>query len=442
MGEHLTVSRRALVKAAFAGAALAATPLAPVRAATRYRALEALLERYVAERKVPGAIVAIVKPGRFRPDYVATGLTDWANGGPVRPDTIFRIFSMTKPVTGMATLQQVERGRLGLDMAIAELMPEFRQMQVLTEPDVSLAARPAKRPIRVRHLLTHTAGLSYHIAGDGPLEREYRRLGLLASGGSGQLGRQPADGAVPDLAEFARRVASLPLRFEPGSQWHYSIGLDVAGALLERATGTPLDRVFEAQLFGPLGMADTRFQLNPAMQRRLSALYAWLDPKTMRETDTPTRVDGPEKSDWATPPPLLAGGAGLVSSARDYARFAQMLLNEGLFEGRRVMAPGTVRAAIGNLLEPGVFFRQGKELPPQGYGAGGSTTLFDTRANLPFGTPAGVYGWGGAAGTLFHVDPVRRYGVVLMVQHLPAQRYPLGRELNEAVNREAAAGLV
>jgi CubicO group peptidase (beta-lactamase class C family) len=442
MEQGLTVARRDLVRAALAGASLAAVPFAGVRAAGRYAALEALLERYVAERKVPGAMIAVVKPGRFRPDYVSAGLTDWENGRPIRPDTLFRIFSMTKPITGIATMQQVEAGRFGIETPIGEVMPEFARMTVLTDPEKSLAARPAEKPIRVRHLLTHSAGLSYHIVGNAPLEQEYRRLGLLAGGGSGQLGRQPGDGEVPDLTEFARRVASLPLVYEPGTQWRYSIGLDIAGALLERATGQTLDRVFEQQLFGPLGMRDTGFQVRPEATQRLSAAYAYMDPKTLKEADKPTKFDGTENSAWAAKPPLLAGGAGLISSTDNYARFAQMLLNDGMFEGRRVMAAGTARAAMGNLMEPGVFFPQAKGLPPQGYGAGGSVTLFDTRAASPAGSPMGVFAWGGAAGTLFHVDPVRRYAVVLMLQYLPSQRFPLGRELNEAMNREAGAGAV
>ncbi len=430
----VAVDRRALlgatVRAAVAGA-LAGPPAGGfARAATRYAALERLLAEMVAGGEVPGGAVAVVRPGRFQPDVIAFGRTAFAGGAPVSGRTLFRIYSMTKPVTGIAVMQAVAAGRMTLDTPLGALLPEFGRMQVLIDPQAGLAARPAERPILVRHLLTHTAGFTYHIAGDGPLEREYRRQGLLPIGNLG-LGLSSDDGPVPDLDGFVSRLAALPLHAEPGTVYRYSVSLDLAGGMLQRLAGRPFDRLLEERLFAPLGMRDTGFAVPAPRLSRLSALYAWVDPETGAQRTRPLLADAPPKTAWAKPPPLPAGGAGLISSAEDYARFAQMLLNQGLFEGRRLLPAGLARLAVSNLMPPGVFYQK-----IHGYGAGGSVTLADTRAAGPEGQPPGVFGWGGAAGTLFQVDPVREVAVVLMLQHLPAQAFPTARRFAAAANRD------
>jgi CubicO group peptidase (beta-lactamase class C family) len=433
-GTLIAFQRRALLQAAAAGATLAAAP-GFARTATRYEALEAFLDAQLKAGRVPGAIVAIVRPGRFRPDYIAAGTTEFGGGRAVDRHTLFRIFSMTKCVTGVAAMQAVGDGKLSIDTPVGDVLPAFSRMTVLLDPAKDLSARPAEKPMRLRHLLTHSAGLSYTISGDGPLEREYRRLGLAPTG---SLAFRPGDTPAPDLQTFAERLATVPLVFEPGTSWRYSVSLDLAGALLEKLDGKPLDRVYEDRLFRALGMNDTGFVVAPRDRDRFAAAYGWVDPETMKPVDKPTRVDGPDKSDYFQRPTLLAGGAGLVSCAQDYAAFAQMLLNDGLFEGRRLLPAGTARLAMGNLLEPGTVYRQGKDAPPGGYGAGGSVSLADTRRADPAGAPSGVYGWGGAAGTLFHVDPVRQYAMVLMLQVLPSQRFPIGQELQKALNTDLA----
>jgi CubicO group peptidase (beta-lactamase class C family) len=279
-------------------------------------------------------------------------------------------------------------------------------------------------------MLTHTAGLSYSISGNGPLEKEYHRLGLLP--GVGTLGRVPGDGPDPDLQGFVAKLATLPLHAEPGTLWRYSVALDLAGGLLERLTGKPFDAVLKGQLLGPLGMASTGFSVAPDDLHRLSSNYAWVKPD-LTPLAKPLLIDGPERTDWLGRPTLLAGGAGLLSSARDYARFGQMLLDEGRFNGRTIMPGATARLAMSNLLPEGVFLDK-----TQGFGAGGRSTLFDTRAR-PDGTPAGSYGWGGAAGTLFQVDRERGLAVVVMVQYLPSQRFPLGKDFQTAINQDLSA---
>ena len=429
--QALELNRRTLLAAGAAGAAVAAAPALARQGPLDYPALQALIDNYAGSGRVPGAIAAIVRPGKFRPTYLTTGRIAFETYLPVLPTTLWRIYSMTKPVTAMAVMQQVALGRLRLDQPIADIMPEFAQMQVLVDPEKSLKARPAKNPILVRHLLTHTAGFSYTISGNGPLEKEYRKLGLMPANGT--LGGAPGDAPAPPLQEYVKRLATLPLWQEPGTAWRYSVSIDVAGALLERLTGKTLDQVLQAQLFGPLEMHDTSFALQPGAAARLSSNYAWVNPD-MTPIDRPVLVDSPQKSEWVANPVLLAGGAGLLSSAGDYARFAQMLLNDGQFESRTIMPRGTVRHALSNLLPRGVFYDGNK-----GFGAGGSVSLFDPLPGNAEGTPVGTYGWGGAAGTKFFIDPVRQIGVVLMLQFVPSQRFPLNEDLARAVNSDMGA---
>jgi CubicO group peptidase (beta-lactamase class C family) len=427
----LDLNRRALLGGTVALAGLAGAP-ALARASQRdFPALQTLINSYVGQGRVPGAIAAIVRPGRFRPLYLSSGLLAFESYLPVLPNTLWRIFSMSKPITAMAVMQQVALGRLQLDQPIADIMPEFAQMQVLIDPEKSLKARPAKAPILVRHLLTHTAGFSYTISGNGPLEREYRKRGLLPANGS--LGGQPGDAPVLPLQEYVKTLATLPLWQEPGTAWRYSVSLDVAGALLERLTGKTLDVLLREQLFAPLEMGDTGFTVSASNLGRFSSAYAWVNPD-MTPIDRPVLVDSPQKTEWAQPPMLLAGGAGLVSTADNYARFAQMLLNDGQFEDRTIMPRGAARHALANLMPKGVFYDGDK-----GFGAGGSVTLFDPVPGNAQGTPVGTYGWGGAAGTKFFIDPVRQIGVVLMLQFLPSARFPLNEDLARAVNSDLAA---
>jgi CubicO group peptidase (beta-lactamase class C family) len=399
--------------------------------ARAWPALQALIDGYVAEGLVPGAVVGVLTPGRFRPTWLTAGSSLFEGGVPVTPSkTLWRIYSMTKPITGVAVMQQVAAARLTIDTPISDVMPEFRKMRVLVDPAKGLESRPAEKPILVRHLLTHTAGFTYTIAGNGPLEKEYRRLGIqpMSSATLMQGGGTPA----PDLKTYAERLATLPLHHEPGTAWRYSVAIDVAGALLERLTGKTLDRVFAEQLFGPLGMDDTAFWLQPGQQPRLAGLYAWVDPATGKSTGKPVLADGPAKTELAERPTMLAGGAALISSAEDYARFAQMMLNEGMFEGRMLLPRTVARLAMANLMEKGVFFNG-----HDGNGAGGRAILSDGAARDPGLYRVGTWGWGGAASTLFHVDPVRGHAVVLMLQSLGNPKGPDEKRLNRALASDA-----
>lgn len=427
----LNVDRRQLLSAIALAAAGPAAAQLPLRrpAPLHHDAVQALIETYVTAGNVPGAVVALVEAGSQKPVFVSAGVTAFGGSTKVTPDTLWRIYSMSKPITGMAIMQRVATGQLRLDQPISDILPEFKAMRVLTDPAKSLESREAARPITVRHLLTHTAGFSYSISGNGPLEREYKRLGIQP--GSVPAFLQPGEGALPDLQVMAAALAGLPLALDPGTAWKYSVSLDVAGALLERLTGQTLDKVFQQQLLGPLGMRDTGFWArDPA---RLAANYLWTAPGSTAQLAKPIPISVLEKDGFTTRPRLLSGGGGMVGSARDYARFGQMLLNNGEYGGKTILPRGTARLATSNLMPQGVFF-EGRN----GFGAGGRVTLFDTRAPGPkAGSPAEAFGWGGAAGTLFMVDQVRQFAVVLMLQTMADQRLSRDTDLAAALMADA-----
>ncbi len=426
-GTALNLDRRGLLAAIAASVAASGAPA--FGRSEPYPAVKALLDAYVAEGLVPGAVVAGVRPGKFAPVSTRSGKSQFEGGSTVDEDTLWRVYSMTKTVTGMAIMQQIAAGKLTIDTPIAEIMPEFAQMRVATDPEKSLDAVPATKPIRVRHLLTHTAGFTYAFFTPNAVIREYQRLGLqpMSSSTLGLVGT-PA----PDLKTYMERLATVPLLFEPGSKYHYSISLDVAGALLERLTGKTLDRIFAEQIFEPLGMDDTAFWLSASQMKRLAGLYSWRG-EGYKLLDKPVLVDSQSKSDWAGRPIMLSGGAGLISSADNFARFGQMLLNEGMFEGKRVLPQSTARLAMANLMEPGTLMS-----PTEGYGAGGRSII--GQAVGPDVTKYGVevWGWGGAASTLFHVDPIRGQAVVLMLQSLGNEKGPNERRLNTALASDFA----
>ena len=421
------MDRRGLLGAIAAAAAAGAAPA--FGRGSPYPSVQALLDAYVAEGLVPGAVVGVMKPGRFAPVWLTSGQTEFGGGVPVSAaGSLWRGFSMTKLVTGIAVMQQMAAGKLSIDTPVADIMPEFREMRVLLDPAKGLDSRPAKTVMRVRHLLTHTAGFSYAFNGATPLDKEYRRLGLqpMSNGALSSADEAP----VPDLSGYMARLATLPLLSDPGASFYYSVSLDVAGGLLERLTGKTLDRIFAEQLFEPLGMRDTGFWVSPAQQKRLAGLYTWRSP-AWEPLAKPRLLDGPAKSDWDRRPVMLSGGAGLVSSAADFARFMQMMLNEGLFEGKQLLPRGIARLAMSNLMDEGTTF--GWE---RGFGAGGRSVQVETTALQPERYGVGTWGWGGAASTLTHVDPVRQVAVVLMLQSLGNDNGPKEARLNKALSSD------
>jgi CubicO group peptidase (beta-lactamase class C family) len=397
--------------------ALAASP-ALARAA-RWPKVQALLDRYVAEKKISGASAALTVGGAPLA-YVNSGTLALDSSVAANEHTLWRIYSMTKPVTGTAAAMLIEDGKLRLDQPVADFFPAFANLQVAIDPARSLDARPAKAPMTVRHLLTHTSGLTYTVMGKGAVQKAYREKGLF-----GFYGQPPeaGDGAMPNsLSEFAERLATVPLIAEPGTAYNYSLSLDLLGAVIERASGMPFDAFLRARLFGPLDMRSTAFRV--VDMNRLSTNY-FITPKGV------VPVDMPGRTVFGAYPKLAHGGAGLVSSARDYARFGTMQLGDGALGSVRVMKPETARLIRSNLLPAGVTAMG----DGSGYGAGGRVVIPTTEgAN----DSVGSYGWGGAAGTSFWIDPRRRTMVTLMTQFMPQDGYPIRRELRDAILADLA----
>ncbi len=409
-------------------------PMTVQAQATILPTTKALLDGYVRDGKMPG-IVGAFGFGDRPTQFVAAGrIAEGATAPAAGPDSLWRVYSMTKPITGMAAMILVEEGKLRLDQPISDFFPGFKTMTVATAPDTSLAGVPAKAPITIRNLLTHTAGLSYNINAKGAMLKEYERLGLLPAAVNSQMEAQMRAVRPSTLAEFAERVAKAPLIAEPGTKWSYSIGLDVMGAVIEKASGMPFDTFVQTRIFAPLKMTSSYWTVPVSAASRLATNYAFVG-----ENLTP--VDPGATSVWLKAPSFPYGGAGLVMSARDYDRFLHMLQNYGSLDGAVVMKPETTRLAMSNLLPAGVTFGGvaagtggTNAAVPMGFGAGGSVYL----ADKPNGPGKGTYGWGGAAGTFAFVDPARQARGTVMVNYFPAEKWPTRTEIPAAVMQDVA----
>jgi CubicO group peptidase (beta-lactamase class C family) len=326
---------------------------------------------------------------------------------------------MTKPVTGMAAMMLVDEGRLGLDQPIAELLPAYANIQVQKTYDGSIEdVVPAERPITVRHLLTHTAGLGYGIVQKGPITKAYERRGLVP----GQVSRMPIPGigraqAVEGLDVFADRLAELPLVLQPGTKWSYSVGLDLMGRVIEVASGMAFDAFLKERIFEPTGMDSTYFTVPESEVDRFTTNYGILN-------NTPLPIDPARASIYLDKPAFPFGGAGLVSSSRDYDRFLRMLLGYGAIDGKRVMSEAAVKLGTSNLL-PETATTENTWVEGQGFGAGGRVT-------------DGSYGWGGAAGTVGFVNFAAGLRGTLMTQYMPSEAYPIHAEFPKAVMADLA----
>ena len=405
------------------GAALPLPAFARPLPASRFPNVTAFVDGYVSSRKVPG-MLATLGFGRDEPTVIARGIEGFADKDPQSLDTLYRIYSMTKPVTGMAAMILIDEGKLGLDQPLGEILPKFARMQVQVTPDGSLReVRPAKTPITIRHLLTHTAGLGYSIVQKGPIKAAYEAAGLVP----GQVSKVQIPGLsrgapVGSLALFADRLAELPLVYEPGTRWSYSVALDLMGRVIEVASGKPFDAFLKDRLLDPLGMTSTGFQVAKKDLHRLTTNYGIVG-------GTPLPIDPAEASIFADKPPFPMGGAGLVSSPRDYDRFLEMIANYGVLDGRRVMSERAIRLGTSNLLPPGASTK-GTFASGAGFGAGGRVGL---------GEQVGTYGWGGAAGTVGSVDIKRGLRATMMTQYMPSNVYPLTEEFTKAVLADLAA---
>ena len=387
------------------------------------RNIAQFMARCVGPGKYPGLVCSLGLPGQ-QTRFALRGDEGFTDADPVTPDSLFRIYSMTKPITGMAAMMLVAEGKLGLDQPLADILPRFARMQVQVTPDGPLGdVRPAKRPILIRHLMTHTAGLGYVIVQQGPLRKAYADAGLVA----GRVTRLSIPGisvepSISSLEAFADKLAELPLVYDPGTQWSYSVGLDLLGRVIEVVSGEPFDQFLQRRLFEPCGMTSTWFQVPRSEAHRLTTNYGAIGENLFP-------IDRGSDSIFLDKPAFPFGGSGLVSSPRDYDRFLTMLANYGLAGGTRVMSEAAVRAGTGNLLPTGVLACTVLG-PPCHFGAGGRVGI---------GAEAGIFGWAGAAGTVATVD--MRHGVrsSIFVQFMPPTSSQLLRDYQTALRADVQA---
>jgi CubicO group peptidase (beta-lactamase class C family) len=359
------------------------------------------MQQYVDQGRVAGLVTYVARNGRVA-HHEAFGKADIEAGRPMRRDTIFRIASQTKAFTSVAVMMLIEEGRIGLADPLSRYIPAFEKTTVALPPPGGAVAGspvsvvPAKRPITIRDLMTHTAGISY---GNGPAGELWKKAGIE--------GWYFADRNEP-VSAVVERMASLPMDAQPGERYVYGYNTDILGVVVEKVSGKTLADFFRERITGPLGLADTQFYLPPAQEDRLATVYAARDGKVERATDPRTGqghyVEGPRVA--------FSGGAGLLSTARDYGRFLQMLLNGGEIDGVRLLGPKTVDLMTVNHV--GSLFSDGN----LGFGLG-----FDVTEDLGKAGrhgSVGAFGWGGAYHTTYWVDPKEKLVAALMTQLLPA----------------------
>ncbi len=391
--------------------------------AGRLARLSAHFRRYVDDGRLPGWQLAVVRDGRVAHADVY-GRRDVEADLPVESDTIFRIYSMTKPITTVAAMMLWEEGAFELKDPVHRFIPAFRSSRVWRSGSVTNpVTEPQRDPIAIWHLMSHTSGLTYGFMYAHPVDELYRRAGF--------------EWGVPagcDLAEVCERIAALPLLFQPGAEWNYSMATDVLGRVVEVVGGQPLDDFLRTRIFEPLGMVDTGFFVPEDHQHRLAALYT-----AHPDTRLAVRLDAMGAA-ALSPPSAFLGGGGLVSTTADYLRFQKMLLNGGELNGVRLLSPRTVDYMTSNHL-PGHadLTEYGRPLFAEttfdgvGFGLGFSVTIDPVKAKVP--GSVGDYAWGGAASTSFWNDPAEDLSVVFMTQLLPSSVHPIRSQLKQLVHQ-------
>lgn len=382
-----------------------------------------MLQSEVERGAIPNAEVYLYREGKLSWS-TRVGYTNIEKKRRLAKNSIFRIFSMTKPITAAAIMLLVEDGRILLEDPISRYLPEFKEMQVITYDDQGKQQdlRPSKNPIRVRDLLTHTDGFTYNFI-PSPLSKDYLEKGIEPGN------PEPGTDKHTTLASMVRDVATLPLLHDPGHAWAYGIGLDVAGRLIEVVSEKSLDVFFRERLFEPLGMDDTSFFIPKKQTRkaRLTTLYSFVQNEDGQLMSPPKleSADDPVESAWGKPPKVLSGGGGLLSTTDDYLQFAGMLLTEGLNlkNSKRILSKHSVKMMMADHMSPVyglgtipvfTFLYPDANLFGLGYGLGGAVQTNAARGVTVYSP--GSYTWGGAAGTLFWVDPAENMVVIFMTQ--------------------------
>ena len=362
-----------------------------------------VMQRYVDERKAAGISSLIARRGEVV-HFEQVGMAVIEPAQPMAPDTIFRIYSMTKPITSTAALMLYEEGRFRLSDPVANYIPAFKNMKVLdNQPGSGVKYVDAARPITIRDLMTHTAGLSYGFDDHVYIDELYRKHLWMAQDANPKL----------TLEELVTELAKLPLAHQPGTLFRYSLATDVLGYLVQVISGQPFEVFLKQHIFDPLGMVDSGFYVPAEKVGRFAAVYGPDPAGGLKEIDP---VSNPR---YLNPPASPSGGGGMVSTAGDYLRFCQMLLNGGALDGVRLLGRKTVELMTTNHLPDGVYTFDDRS---SGFGLGVSVVLDLGKSQMP--GSVGSYGWGGAANTTFWIDPKEELIAILMLQFMPMDTYP------------------
>ncbi|MCI0771350.1 MAG: beta-lactamase family protein [Chloroflexi bacterium] len=374
-----------------------------------------MMQGYVDEGKLAGAVTMLAREGEIF-HFEPVGLADIDSNRPMEKDSIFRIYSMTKPITSVAVMMLYEEGHFSLDDPVGRFIPELGRMKVydgMGERGMRLVDQ--EKPITIRHLLMHTAGLSYGNYQDSPVEELYRQVDIMEPDSS--------------LLDMVKKLSGLPLLTQPGERWRYSRATDVLGYLVEVVSGQPFDQFLQERIIGPLGMVDTAFYVSEEKLDRLATVYG---PKADGSIEA---LDNPFVNRFREPHKLFSGGGGLTSTAADYMRFSQMLSNEGELDGVRLLGPKTVQLMTSNHLPEELKpFAVGQSMASGTRGCGfglGFSVVMDIAEHGILGSE-GIYSWGGAASTIFWVDPVEDLVAILLAQMMPSSTYPLRRQFQVA----------
>lgn len=400
---------------------LHAEPEAVGMSSERLARIDRHFQRYIDDGRLPGWQVVVARHGLVVHHSIA-GMRDMGAGLPVEADTIWRIYSMTKPITAVLALQLWEEGAFELNDAVHEYIPSFRDTKVWRSGSVtSPVLDPIVQTLRLWQLFAHTSGLTYGFMYAHPVDELYRRAGF-------EWGSPPGK----DLAGVCDVLAGLPLLFQPGTEWNYSMGLDVLGRVLEVVSGQPLDELMRTRLLEPLGMHETTWHVPEANHARVAKLYG-AHPATKRAVALDPMGDAALR-----PPAFLGGGGGLQSTAHDYQRFVQMLANGGELDGVRILSPRTVEYMASNHLPDNTDLTGfGRPLFSEttfdgvGFGLGVSVTIDPVKGRVPGNV--GEYAWGGAASTAFWIDPVDDLTVTFFTQLLPSSVHPIRSQLKQLV---------
>ena len=380
-----------------------------------------LAEKYLATRRLPCTLTLIARHGEVVHSH-AQGLADVERGIPAREDTIFRIYSMTKPITSVALMMLVEQGKIALDDPVHKYIPEWKNLGVFVAGTHKLGfqTKPCTRPMQVVDLFRHTAGLTYGFQLRTNVDEAYRRekIGEIEKAGT--------------LEDMIKTLAKLPLEFSPGDSWNYSVATDVLGWLVQVVSGQKFEDYLAEHIFAPLGMVDTGFHVRQGQEHRFAACYQPTKDGTITVQDDPTT------SSFLKPPSFISGGGGLVSTASDYLQFCRMLLNGGTLGGHRIISRKTLALMTANHLPGGGSIASlSKSLFSEaaydgvGFGLGFATTMSASRTLMPGSD--GDFFWGGAASTFFWIDPEEDLIGIFMTQLMPSSTWPVRKEMRTMV---------